>query len=187
MDTNKYVKRVLVTEEQIKARCEELGKQIDKDYAGKTPILLSLLRGSVPFCSELAKHISIEIEFDYMRASSYHGGTVSCGNVAVSVMPQSQLTGRHILIVEDIIDTGTTLDTVVKILQEQNPASIEIVTLLDKPDRRLVEIKPKYVAFTIPNEFVFGFGLDVAELYRQLPYVAVFNTDYLDEVTKKNK
>lgn len=182
MNLNDNIKKILVTQEEIEKRCIELAKELDKDYCDKKPLILSLLKGSMPFTVELTKYMTIPLDYDYMRASSYHGGTVSCGNVAVSIMPSTNLQGRNILIIEDIIDTGTTLSTVVKILEELHPASIEIATLLDKPSRRIVDdIKPKYVGFVIPDEFVVGFGLDYDELYRQLPYVGVLK----EEVYKK--
>ena len=173
MNLNDNIKKILVTQEEIEKRCIELAKELDKDYCDKKPLILSLLKGSMPFTVELTKYMTIPLD---------HGGTVSFGNVAVSIMPSTNLQGRNILIIEDIIDTGTTLSTVVKILEELHPASIEIATLLDKPSRRIVaDIKPKYVGFVIPDEFVVGFGLDYDELYRQLPYVGVLK----EEVYKK--
>lgn len=178
MNLNNDIKKILVTNEQIEARCKELGEQIVVDYEDKKPILLSLLRGSIPFVTTLSKYISIPLEFDYMKASSYHGGTSSTGNVAITVLPASKLEGRHIIIVEDIVDTGFTLSTVVKILKSYNPASIEIASLLDKPSMRKVDdLKLKYVGFVVPAEFVVGYGLDYNELYRQLPYVGVLKEE----------
>lgn len=182
MNLNNDIKKILVTEEQIESRCKELAAQIDVEYADKKPILLSLLRGSIPFVSALSKYITIPIEFDYMKASSYHGGTSSTGNVAVTILPASKLEGRHVIVVEDIVDTGYTLNTVMKILNEYKPASLEIVTLLDKPTMRKVsDLSLKYIGFTIPAEFVVGFGLDYDEFYRQLPYVGVLK----EEIYKK--
>ena len=182
MNLNNDIEKILVTEEQIKARCKELGEEINKDYADKKPILLSLLRGSIPFVQTLSKYITIPIEFDYMKASSYHGGTHSSGNVAITVLPASNLEGRHVIVVEDIVDTGFTLSTVMKILNDYKPASLEIASLLDKPTmRKATDISIKYKGFTIPAEFVVGFGLDYDELYRQLPYVGVLK----EEIYKK--
>lgn len=174
MNIHNDIEKVLVSNEEIEKRCASLAKELDKDYDGKTPVVLSLLRGSIPFTATLTKYMNTQVEFDYMRASSYHGGTVSCGNVAVSLMPATKLENRHVLIIEDIIDTGTTLSTITKIINDLHPASLEIVTLLDKPYMRKVsDVAPKYIGFTIPNEFVVGFGLDYDEKYRHLPYVGV--------------
>ena len=182
MNINNDIKKILVTNEQIEARCKELAAEIDKDYEGKKPILLSLLRGSIPFVQTLSKYITIPIEFDYMKASSYHGGTYSTGNVAVTVLPASKLENRHVIVVEDIVDTGFTLSTVMKILNDSKPASLEIASLLDKPTmRKVTDLSIKYLGFTIPAEFVVGFGLDYNEIYRQLPYVGVLK----EEVYKK--
>lgn len=178
MNLNNDIKKILVTNEQIEARCKELAEEIDKEYADKKPILLSLLRGSIPFVATLSKYMTIPVEFDYMKASSYHGGTSSSGNVAVTVLPASKLEGRHVIVVEDIVDTGFTLSTVMKILNESKPASLEIASLLDKPSMRKVQdLSIKYTGFTIPAEFVVGFGLDYDELYRQLPYVGVLKEE----------
>ncbi len=177
MDINSNIKKILFTEQEINNRCIVLAKQLDKEYDNKKPIILSLLKGSIPFATMLTKHMTISLEFDYMKVSSYRG-TVSSGNVAVSLMPSLKLENRHVIVVEDIIDTGTTLSTVTKILQDLNPASLEIVTLLDKPSMRKVnDVIPKYIGFTIPNEFVVGFGLDFNEDYRHLPYVGVLKEE----------
>ena len=168
-----YVEKVLVSSEEISLRCQELGKIIDADYEGKNPILIGLLKGSIPFMAELMKNISCEMQTDYMVASSYVG-TNSSGLVKISKDISVDVEGRHVLIVEDIIDTGITLNCVQDLFKHRKVASFEIVTLLDKPDRRKVNtVNPKYVGFTIPNEFVIGFGLDYDELYRNLPYVGV--------------
>ena len=182
MNLNNHIEKILVTNEQIEARCKELALEIDKDYEDKKPVLLSLLRGSIPFVTTLSKYMTIPVEFDYMKASSYHGGTCSTGNVAVTVLPATKLEGRHVIVVEDIVDTGFTLSTVMKILKDYKPASLEIASLLDKPSMRQVQdLSIKYCGFSIPAEFVVGFGLDYDELYRQLPYVGVLK----EEVYKK--
>lgn len=182
MNLNNHIEKILVTNEQIEARCKELAFEIDKDYEDKKPVLLSLLRGSIPFVTTLSKYMTIPVEFDYMKASSYHGGTCSTGNVAVTVLPATKLEGRHVIVVEDIVDTGFTLSTVMKILKDYKPASLEIASLLDKPSMRQVQdLSIKYCGFSIPAEFVVGFGLDYDELYRQLPYVGVLK----EEVYKK--
>ena len=182
MNLNNHIEKILVTNEQIEARCKELAFEIDKDYEDKKPVLLSLLRGSIPFVTTLSKYMTIPVEFDYMKASSYHGGTCSTGNVAVTVLPATKLEGRHVIVVEDIVDTGFTLSTVMKILKDYKPASLEIASLLDKPSMRQVQdLSIKYCGFSIPAVFVVGFGLDYDELYRQLPYVGVLK----EEVYKK--
>ena len=182
MNINNDIKKILVTNEEIEQRCAILGEQISKDYEGKKPILLSLLRGSIPFVTTLSKYITIPVEFDYMKASSYHGGTSSTGQVAVTVLPATKLEGRDVIVVEDIVDTGCTLSTVMKLLKDYKPESLEIASLLDKPEmRKVTDINIKYLGFTIPTEFVVGFGLDYDELYRQLPYVGVLK----EEVYKK--
>lgn len=181
MNIHNDIKKILISNEQIEARCKELGEILNKDYDNKNPVLLSLLRGSIPFVATLSKYLTIPVEFDYMRASSYRG-TASTGNVAISLMPATNLLNRHVIIVEDIIDTGSTLSTVSQVIEDLHPASLEIITLLDKPYMRKVKnLIPKYVGFTVPNEFVVGFGLDYDEAYRQLPYVGVLK----EEIYKK--
>ena len=132
MDLNNTIERILVTEQEIDNRCKEMAAEISRDYQDKKPILLSLLRGSIPFVTNLSKYIPIPVEFDYMKVSSYHGGTTSTGNVAVTVLPASKLENRHIIVVEDILDTGRTLDAFVKVMKQRNPASVKICTMFDK-------------------------------------------------------
>lgn len=170
---HKDVEEILVSQEQIASKCQELGKQISADYEGKTPILISLLKGSIPFCAELVKNIECSMEMDFIDVSSYDGVS-STGKVTIKKDVSSDLTGRHIIFVEDIIDTGLTLSEVIKYYKNKNIASYEIVALIDKPEGRKVEgLNPKYIGFNIPNKFVVGYGLDYNELYRNLPYVGV--------------
>lgn len=170
---HKDVEEILVSQEQIASKCQELGKQISVDYEGKTPILISLLKGSIPFCAELVKNIECPMEMDFIDVSSYNGVS-STGKVTIKKDVSSDLTGRHIIFVEDIIDTGLTLSEVIKYYKNKNIASYEIVALIDKPEGRKVEgLNPKYIGFNIPNKFVVGYGLDYNELYRNLPYVGV--------------
>lgn len=170
---HKDVEEILVSQEQIASKCQELGKQISTDYEGKTPILISLLKGSIPFCAELVKNIECSMEMDFIDVSSYDGVS-STGKVTIKKDVSSDLTGRHIIFVEDIIDTGLTLSEVIKYYKNKNIASYEIVALIDKPEGRKVEgLNPKYIGFNIPNKFVVGYGLDYNELYRNLPYVGV--------------
>ena len=153
------IKEVLLSEEQIETRCEELGQQIDQDYAGNAPLLVGLLKGSVPFMAELMKHIHLPITIDFMDVSSYVG-TQSSGDVRINKDLDYSIVGMDILLVEDIIDTGHTLSKVRTLLYNKGARSVKIVSLLDKPERRVVDIQGDYVGVTIPNAFVVGYGLD---------------------------
>lgn len=174
---DKDIKKILVSEEEIIAKCKELGQILANDYADKNPILVGILKGSIPFMAELMKHIDAHIETDYMVVSSYHGGTESSGTVKIIKDLDNSVAGRHIIFVEDIIDTGRTLKELKELFALRQAASIKIATLLDKPEGRVVEIEPDYTCFTIPNEFVVGFGLDYDENYRNLPYVGVLKEE----------
>ncbi len=173
---DKAIEKVLVSEEEIIEKSKELGEILTKEYEGKNPLVLGILRGSVPFLAELIKHIDCHLETDFMTVSSYHGGTKSSGEVKLILDVDTAVKGREILIVEDIIDTGRTLKYLKELLEHRG-ANVKIVTLLDKPEGRIVEIKPDYSGFTIPNEFVVGFGLDYEENYRNLPYVGVLKPE----------
>ena len=170
---NRDIKEVLISEEQLAAKVAELGARISKDYEGKKLIILGVLKGSVVFMTDLLRHITIPVEMDFMAVSSYGSGTKTSGVVKILKDLDRLIQGYHVLIVEDILDSGMTLSYLTELLRDRNPASIRIATLLDKPDRRKVDIKPDYVGFRIPDEFVVGYGLDYAELYRNLPYVGV--------------
>ena len=174
----KDIKRVLISEEQIQKRAKELGAQISKDYDGKTPILVGLLKGSIPFMAELLKNITIYAQTEYMSVSSYFG-TSSSGEVKINKDLDIAIEGRDIIIVEDIVDTGLTLTTIVNMLKNRKARSVEIATLLDKKEGRKpgYELEPRYVGFDVPNEFVVGFGLDFNEIYRNLPYVGVLKEE----------
>lgn len=174
---DKDIKKILVSEEEIFEKSKELGQIIAKEYADKKPLLVGILKGSIPFMAELIKHIDAHIETDYMVVSSYHGGTESSGTVKIIKDLDNSVAGRHIIFVEDIIDTGRTLKELKELFALRQAASIKIVTLLDKPEGRVVEIEPDYTCFTIPNEFVVGFGLDYDENYRNLPYVGVLKEE----------
>ena len=168
-----FVEEVLLNHQEIVARSKELGRTITSDYKLKTPILIGLLKGSIPFMAELIKYIDCPMEIDFMKVSSYLG-TESTGKVNIKSDLATDISGRDILIVEDIVDSGLTLMKVIEVLKERKPNSIEIVTLLDKVEGRVVkELTPKYIGFSIPNKFVIGFGLDYNELYRNLDYVGV--------------
>ncbi|HEM3195873.1 hypoxanthine phosphoribosyltransferase [Streptococcus suis] len=174
---DKDIKKILVSEEEIVAKCKELGQILATDYADKNPILVGILKGSIPFMAELMKHIDAHVETDYMVVSSYHGGTESSGTVKIIKDLDNSVAGRHIIFVEDIIDTGRTLKELKELFALRQAASIKIATLLNKPEGRVVEIEPDYTCFTIPNEFVVGFGLDYDENYRNLPYVGVLKEE----------
>ena len=173
MSDKPVLERILFSQEQLAARVAELGRQISADYRGKTPLFVGILRGSVLFFADLMKQISIDCNMDFMCLSSY-SGTSSTGQVRTMLDLRESIKGRHVVIVEDIVDTGLTLDYLIDHLKTRGAASIEICCLLDKPANRKTEIHPKYVGFQIENEFVIGYGLDYNELYRNLPYVGVF-------------
>ena len=170
---NDFIEEVLLSNEEIVRIAKELGKQISKDYEGKKPLLVGLLKGSVPFMAELMKHIDIEMEIDFMKASSYVG-TQSSGTVVISKDTAVSVEGRHVVIIEDIVDSGLTITEVRKVLLARGALSVTVATLLDKPEGRTVKnLVPEYVGAEIPAKFVVGFGLDYDELYRNLPYVGV--------------
>lgn len=167
------IKKVLITEQELAAAIEKAGKQIDAWYTdGKPVLLVSILKGAFVFMSDLCRAISVLHEIGFMCAKSYYSGTVSTGIVQITMDLEQNVEDYHVLIVEDIIDTGRTLNDVVKLLKARNPLSLRVVTLLDKPERRLVEFSADLSLFTIPDLFVIGYGLDYAEYYRNLPYIA---------------
>jgi len=171
------IKKILISHDEIVTAARELGKKLTEDYQGKNPILVGILKGSVPFMAELIKHIDTHIELDFMLVSSYHGGTSSSGVINIIKDMDQDIKGRDILFVEDIIDTGKTLKSLKELFEGRQPASVKIATLLDKPEGRLVEIEADYTCFTIPNEFVVGYGLDYDENYRNLPYIGVLKEE----------
>ena len=168
------VKRVLISEEQINTRVKELAKQISADYAGQKPLLVCILRGASIFFANLVKNMEIDCTIDFMSLSSYQG-TSSSGKVRMLLDIREDIKDRPVIVVEDIVDTGLTGVYLKEMLSARKPSSVEFCTLLDKPQNRKVEITPKYLGFTIQNEFVVGYGLDYNELYRNLPYVGVFD------------
>ena len=174
---HKDIKEILYTEEEIKAKCDELAKQIDQDYAGQEILLVGLLKGSVPFMAELIKHIDTNIEMDFMVVSSYGGGTVSSGEVKILKDVDTNVEGRDIIFIEDIIDTGRTLLYLRDMFKYRKANSVKIATLFDKPEGRVVDIEADYVCYDVPNEFIVGFGLDYDEKYRNLPYVGVLKEE----------
>ena len=171
------IKKILISHDEIVVAARKLGQKLTEDYQGKNPILVGILKGSVPFMAELIKHIDTHIELDFMLVSSYHGGTSSSGVINIIKDIDQDIKDRDILFVEDIIDTGKTLKSLKELFEGRQPASVKIATLLDKPEGRLVEIEADYTCFTIPNEFVVGYGLDYEENYRNLPYIGVLKEE----------
>ena len=169
--------RILLPEQEVNERIAELGRQISEDYAGKSVHLICILKGSVFFTCELAKRITVPVSMDFMSVSSYGAGTESSGVVKIKKDLDEPLEGRDVIVVEDIIDSGRTLSYLVKELGERKPAGIRLCTLLDKPERRVTDVKVDYVGFNIPDEFVVGYGLDYAQKYRNLPYIGVVEFD----------
>ena len=165
--------RVLISEQDVDARIQELGKKISEDYAGKQVHLICILKGSVFFMCELAKRITVPVSLDFMSVSSYGNGTESSGRVKIAKDLDESLEGKDVIIIEDIIDSGRTLSYLMDILEKRNPSSMKLCTLLDKPDRRVKDVKVEYVGFEIPDLFVVGYGLDYAQKYRNLPYIGV--------------
>lgn len=169
----KDIEKVLVTREEIKARCEELGKQLTEEYKDKNPLVIGVLKGSIHFMADVCREMDCYLELDFMDVSSYGNATVSSGEVRILKDLDTNVEGRDLLIVEDIIDSGRTLAYLVDLFKYRKAKSVKIVTLLDKPEGRVVEIEADYIGFDVPNEFVVGYGLDYAEQYRNLPYVGV--------------
>lgn len=168
---------VMFSEEEVDKRIKELGEQISKDYAGKEVYLVCVLRGGVFFMCELSKRITIPVSMDFMSVSSYGNDSKSSGVVKIVKDLDDSLEGKHVLVVEDIIDSGRTLSCLLEMLMERKPASLKLCTLLDKPDRRVVEVPIDYTGFSVPDEFIVGYGLDYAQKYRNLPYIGVVELD----------
>lgn len=173
-DFNARIKRVLVTKEEIDAAVLKAGKEIDKIYDGRPILLVSILKGAFVFMADLCRAVSVPCEIGFMCAKSYYEGTVSTGVVNITMDLDQDISKYHVVIVEDIIDTGRTLSDIVKLLQARNPLSLRVITLLDKPSRRLVDFKADISLFTIPDHFVIGYGLDCGEHFRNLPYIAEY-------------
>ena len=167
------IDRVLFTEEQLQARVAEIAAQIDRDYAGKQPLLVSVLRGSFVFMADLVRQIHLPCTVDFMAVSSYGSGTSSSGQVKIVKDLSEHIEGRDLIVVEDILDSGNTLSYLLQLLQARRPASVRLCTLLDKPSRRTKPVELHYSGFTIPDYFVVGYGLDYDEKYRNLPYIGV--------------
>ena len=171
------IKRVVITEEEIKAKIGEAGKYIDSLYDGKPVLLVGILKGSFMFMADVARAVTVPCEIGFMAAKSYFEGTESSGNVEITMDLKQDISKYHVVIIEDIIDTGRTIFTLKKFLSVREPVSLHIITLLDKPERRVVDLKADLSLFTIPDYFVIGYGLDYGEYYRNLPYIAEFDSN----------
>ena len=175
------IRSVLLSEEEINNRVKELGAQITKDYDGKTPFFLGVLKGCYVFMSDLVRNVNLQTTMDFMVVSSYGDGTSTTGAVKITKDLSQDIEGKDVIIVEDILDSGVTLSYLTKYLENRKPASMKIVTLLDKPARRKADIHPDYYGFEVPDEFVVGYGLDYAEQYRNLPYIGILNPSVYSE------
>lgn len=168
------ISNVLITAEQIQEKIREIGKTIDGLYDGRPILLVSILKGAFVFMADVCRAVSVPCEIGFMCAKSYYAGTSSVGAVKITMDLEQDISGYHVVIVEDIIDTGRTLKDVVNLLKARDPLSLHVVTLLDKPSRRVVEFEADWSLFTIPDRFVIGYGLDCGEYYRNLPYIAEY-------------
>lgn len=178
MDINEYkkrIKRVVIPEDEIKEAIKKAGRTISEGYSGSPVLLVSILKGAFVFLSDICRAVDVPCEVDFMEAKSYYENTQSSGSVAITMDLKKDIKDRDVVIVEDIIDTGRTLSEVIKLLKARGPRSLKVVTLLDKPSRRVVPLEPDLSLFTIPDYFVIGYGLDYGEYYRNLPYIAEFD------------
>ena len=171
------IKSILFSESEIKEQVEKLGSQITQDYAGKKPLLIGVLKGCYVFLADIARNIELDCEIRFITASSYGVSTISSGDVKVGMDFDFEISGRDVLIIEDILDSGVTLSSLKKIIADRGAASLRICTLLDKPARRKAQIVPDYIGFKCPDEFVVGYGLDYAEKYRNLPFIAILKPE----------
>ena len=175
------IKEVLFTEEQLRQKVDELGAQITADYQGKNPLIVSVLKGSYVFMADLTRRINVPCQVDFMVVSSYGAGTKTSGEVQIIKDLENSIDGRDLIIVEDILDSGVTLNYLMKVLTARGANSIRLCTLLSKPDRRRVDVPVDYLGFEIPAEFVVGYGLDFAERYRNLPYIGILKPSVYSE------
>lgn len=172
---NSRIKKVLITEEEIQREIKNAGKKIDALYDGRPILLVSVLKGAFVFLADLARNVSVPCEIGFMCAKSYYNGTESAGVVTITMDLEQDVSQYHLVIVEDIIDTGRTLNSLINMLASRQPLSLTVITLLDKPSRRTVDLKADISLFTIPDSFVIGYGLDCGEYYRNLPYIAEYD------------
>ncbi len=168
------IKKIIISEDEIRRKIAEAGRTISEKYFGKPLILISVLKGAFIFLSDLCRAVEIPCEIGFMQAKSYYNGTNSSGIVNITMDIDKDISGYHVIIVEDIIDTGRTLHDIAELLKQRNPLSLEIITLLDKPERRVVPLKPWLSLFTVPDVFLVGYGLDCGEKFRNLPYIAEY-------------
>ncbi len=173
---NNDIKKILVSEKEIETITTTLANKISNDYKDKDLVMIGLLKGGIPFMMDVIKKVTIHMVLDFMQTSSYHGGT-SSSELVFKKDIEENIENKHVLLVDDIVDTGVTLHTIIEMLSKRKPASIEIVTLLDKPEGRVVDLKPKYIGTTIPKAFVVGYGLDYEEKYRNLPYIGILKEE----------
>jgi hypoxanthine phosphoribosyltransferase len=177
-DYHEFLGEVLITEEQICQRVKELGQEISRDYAGESVLLICILRGGVVFLTDLMRSISIPLSIEFMAISSYGvGNRESSGQVRLTLDLNTNINNRHVILVEDIIDSGRTIASVLELLETRKPQSLVVCALLDKAERREVEVPVRYTGFSIPNKFVFGYGLDIDEYYRNLPFIGAVDLD----------
>lgn len=180
-DMMQDIERILISAEEIHARIQEVGADLTRDYAGKLPIFVGVLKGVVPFFAEMLQAVQIPCQMDFMSVTSFEGGTHSTGKLTFRKDIDHNIEGRHVVILEDILDSGSTLKYITELLEARNPASLKICTLLDKPSGRTVELNPDYSCFTIPPAFVVGYGLDYDDYYRNLPFVGVLKPNVYSE------
>ncbi|MCM3715808.1 hypoxanthine phosphoribosyltransferase [Halalkalibacter oceani] len=171
------IQEILITEEQIQEKCRELGRQITEEYSGRFPLVVGVLKGAMPFMSDLTKRIDTHLEMDFMDVSSYGKSMVSSGEVKIIKDLDTSVEGRDVLILEDIIDSGLTLSYLVQLFHYRKAKTVKVVTLLDKPEGRKVDLVPDMAGFIVPDEFVVGYGLDYAERYRNLPYIGILKPE----------
>lgn len=176
------IEKVVFTEEQIAARVKELGEELSRDYAGKKPLVICVLKGAFIFMADLVKRMNVPVELDFMAVSSYGASTKSSGVVRIIKDLDVSVEGRDVLIVEDIIDTGLTLSYLIEVLQGRKASDVKVVTLFDKPARRTTDMEANYKGFVLPDEFIVGYGLDYAEQYRNLPYIGVLKPEIYTDV-----
>ena len=174
---NKRIKNILITKEEIDEKVKEAGRYIDSIYDGRPILLVSILKGAFVFMADICRAVTVPSEIGFMCAKSYYEGTESSGVVKITMDLDRDISGYHVVIIEDIVDTGRTLNDIMKLLSTRNPLSLRVVTLLDKPSRRIVDFTPDISLFTIPDHFVIGYGLDYGEYFRNLPYIAEYSED----------